>query len=411
MNFKILGGVLILAGTAIGAGMLALPITTGPAGIVNASGLFVAACAFMMYTLFLLLEAILSAKTRHSNLISLIGEILGPTGQIVAWGCCLLLLYAVSAAYLTGGGAILYTVSQASPLLHLPNEQSGMLVFLVVIGIVGCLRARIVDLFNRFLMMALLVSFVLLLFGTTYGTQAFTYSPGETSYLLPAVSVIFLSFTCHPVFPTICAYFKYDVQTLKKVIIIGCAVPLVFYSIWEAIILGLLPVSGDNSLLALSTAEYPVTAMIHSLEVALGRHWLGLVVTWFSFFAMATSYLAVTISLVEFIDDGIALEKYSRPTAYMVTLLPPLTFAIAYPAGFITALGYAGVFVAVLYCIMPALMVAKLRYRSANAEAGQAEAWTEARFQAPGGKVVLLGVCLVSLMIILVQVGVTLGWL
>lgn len=405
MNFKILGGVLILAGTAIGAGMLALPITTGPAGILNASGLFVVACGFMMYTLFLLLESTLRAKSRHKNLISLTGEVLGPTGQLVAWCCCLLLLYAVSAAYLTGGGAIIYSVTKASSWLSLPNEQAGMLVFWSFIGIIGCLRARIVDLFNRGLMLALITSFAVLLFGTTHDAPAFTYSHGLSQYLLPAVSVIFLSFTCHPVFPTICAYFDYNVKTLKKVIVIGCVVPLVFYSIWEAIILGLLPLEGHDGLLALSQAEFPVNAMIHSLEVALSRHWLGVVVTWFSFFAMATSYLAVTISLVDFIEDGLVLKSHSRSVAMLATLLPPLLFAIAYPEGFITALGYAGVFVAVLYCILPALMVAKQRWLGGD------NAAAEGGFRAPGGWFTLAGVCLVSLLIVVVEVGLTLDWL
>ncbi len=45
----------------------------------------------------------------------------------------------------------------------------------------------------------------------------------------------------------------------------------------------------------------------------------------------------------------------------IITFLPPLAFALFYPRGFVMALGYAGVALAVLALIMPALLVMKSR--------------------------------------------------
>ena len=54
---KTYGGILIVAGTQIGAGMLALPLTTGIAGFSYAVLTFVVCFIYMLTTLFLLLEA------------------------------------------------------------------------------------------------------------------------------------------------------------------------------------------------------------------------------------------------------------------------------------------------------------------------------------------------------------------
>ena len=46
MNTKIIGGTLLVAGTAIGAGMLALPVLTGMAGFVPSLFLFLHSSLF-----------------------------------------------------------------------------------------------------------------------------------------------------------------------------------------------------------------------------------------------------------------------------------------------------------------------------------------------------------------------------
>ncbi len=45
----------------------------------------------------------------------------------------------------------------------------------------------------------------------------------------------------------------------------------------------------------------------------------------------------------------------------MITFLPPLAFALFYPRGFVMALGYAGVALAVLALMLPAMLVMKSR--------------------------------------------------
>ncbi len=58
--------------------------------------------------------------------------------------------------------------------------------------------------------------------------------------------------------------------------------------------------------------------------------------------------------------------KINRPLASMVTFLPPLAFALFYPQGFIMALGYAAIALAILAIFLPLVMVVKVRQQATD---------------------------------------------
>ena len=53
---SVIGGMLLVAGSCIGAGMLALPILTGLAGFIPSLSMLLVACLFMTFTSLLLVE-------------------------------------------------------------------------------------------------------------------------------------------------------------------------------------------------------------------------------------------------------------------------------------------------------------------------------------------------------------------
>jgi tyrosine-specific transport protein len=94
--------------------------------------------------------------------------------------------------------------------------------------------------------------------------------------------------------------------------------------------------------------------------------WISVGVNGFSDIAMTTSFLGVTLGLFDFLADGLKRQntRAGRLQTALITFIPPLFFALYYPKGFITALGYAGLCVTVLEVILPALMVYRLRKSS-----------------------------------------------
>jgi len=399
---KTLGGILLVAGTSIGAGMLALPITTGVSGFYYSASLFVICFLYMLSTLFLLLEANCYSDQIEANIISMAKDRLGPWGEIVAWLAYLLLLYSVAAAYMSGGGSLVAKLLQ-SQIHDKVSTTQGILVFVAIFGFIVYFGTRVIDSINRLLMAGLLVAYLILLFFLTPHVQLKHLEEGQPQYLWAVIPVVILSFTSHLILPSMRTYMKNNVQQLKKALFFGSLVPLVFYLLWQFLILGVLPNRGVYGLDAISQSTQPLSDLTHALSANLGLAWIAVIVGCFSFFALVTSFFGVSLSVFDFLADGFGIKKNmtGRVILIFISVLPPLLFALYYPHGFVLAISYAGVFVAVLYGILPVLMVWKARYREHK----------EASYQLFGGKFMLSVIFLGALLVIFFQVAATLKWL
>ena len=112
MNIKLfqkgstLGGILLISGSCIGAGMLALPIITGLGGFFSSIITLFICWIFMTFTGLLLLE-INSWFTQRSNLVSMAGNSYGFAGRIISWILYLFLFFSLIVAYISGCGNII----------------------------------------------------------------------------------------------------------------------------------------------------------------------------------------------------------------------------------------------------------------------------------------------------------------
>src|SRR3990167_3888929 len=103
---RILGGIFLVAGTSVGAGMLALPVVTAAGGFFPALLLYVLCFGFMTSTGLLILEVCLEMPP-DTNLVTMASTYLGRFGKVSAWVLYLFLFYCLTVAYLSGGGALL----------------------------------------------------------------------------------------------------------------------------------------------------------------------------------------------------------------------------------------------------------------------------------------------------------------
>ena len=103
---SIIGGVLLVIGNIIGAGILALPIAIAQLGLPYALLMLVFFWLLMMLGAYYFLEANLALPS-GSNLISMSRAALGSFGVLIAWVCNLLVMYSLIAAYISGGGDLI----------------------------------------------------------------------------------------------------------------------------------------------------------------------------------------------------------------------------------------------------------------------------------------------------------------
>ena len=141
-----------------------------------------------------------------------------------------------------------------------------------------------------------------------------------------------------------------------------------------------------------SLSSSHLSALSRIMSENFGIASLGALNTTFSFFAIITSFLGVTISVADSITDGFKLQgkPYHHFLRMPLTLIPPLLIVFLKPAGFIAVLSYGGMFFAIAYGLVPAMIAWVARYHRGHVSS----------YTLPGGKPVLIFIGLVAAIIV-----------
>jgi len=388
-----LGAILLVAGCCIGAGMLGLPILSALGGFKPSIFLFILSWLFMSFTALLLLEVNLWFHDDIS-IVSMAERTLGPIGKIVGWGTFLFLFYSLMVAYISGSGQLITDFLMQTFTIYVPSWL-GSLVLILVFAFLIFLGTYVVDRFNRILMAGLIVTYILLvvLGGMHVNPELLNYQ--NWSIAPYAIPIMIVSFGFHNLIPSLTTYMQRDAKKMQKIILLGSAIPLLIYVVWEWVILGLIPVGEHETFQAVLDSGEMAT---NALKKAVGSSWIVDIAHYFAFFAIITSCLGVALSFVDFLADGLNIKKTCSGKCLLLLLVffPPWFFACLFPYVFLTALNYAGGFGAViLFGLLPASMVWSGRYLSRIAQPHA--------FTVPGGKTALVAVIFSSLCIILLQ--------
>lgn len=402
MKNRAFGSMFIVAGTTIGAGMLAMPLAAAGAGFsVTALSLFFL-WALMVLTALLLVEVWQSAPP-DMGLGTLARRELGRTGQWLAGGSMLFLMYALTTAYISGAGELIagsvndWFNSAFSP-------TAGALLFTFIAGSVVSAGTHAVDFCNRGLFSAKLIMLVVMLVVMLALMMPhihrvnLTTLPVEQGLALSAIPVLFTSFGFHGSIPSIVKYMGGDTRRLRKIFILGSAIPLVAYLLWQLATLG--AISGET-FLGILAANSGLNGLLQAIRNTVTAPGVELAVHLFADLALATSFLGVALGLFDYLADMLRRRGNlsGRLQTGLITFLPPLTFAVFYPRGFVIALGYAGVALSVLALILPTLLAWRIRRRIENT----------AGWRVPGGTPLLCAVFVCGLAVIGIQMCITAG--
>jgi len=355
MKNQMLGGILLIAGTTLGVGMLAFPVVTAFGGFIPSTFLLMAIWLVMFISAIFFLDANLSVKGEN-NMVSMAEKTIGTWGKLLAWIVYLLLLYSLTAAYIAGCSPLIVEAIHTATGYSIP-EWLAPFALPVVFGGFIYFGTGGVDRVNRLLMFCLVLAYILLVCFVPTHVNFEHLLHADAPAMLIAIPVVITSFGYHIIIPSLSNYMKRDRKTLRKTILIGSMIPVVVYLLWQTLILGTVP-------LPLLTKAYVLgDSATTPLAQVLQNSWIGLAAKLFAFFAIVTSFIGVTLSLSDFLTDGFKIKKSweGRLLAIFLTFIPPLFFVFTYQRGFYIALQYAGAFVAILLVFLPAAMVWKLK--------------------------------------------------
>lgn len=349
---KTVGSLLLIAGTTIGAGMLALPIASAGLGFGTASIIMLLLWALMAYTALLMVEIHQFAPS-DASLNHLAQGLLGRKGQLIANSALMFLLYALCAAYIAGGGEQLNQKLTTWFDLSLPS-QIGAILFTLLVGTIVGLGTYCVDLINRGLFGLKIVALILML-GLLLPQVKIPHLlelPLNQGLIISAIPVIFTSFGFHGSIPSVVRYLGVEVKALRRIMLLGSALPLIIYLLWQ---IGSQGVLTQSQLLENQT----LSSFISQLANILHSQYLGNAISLFADLALTTSFLGVSLGLFDFMASNLKRKDNfaGRSLTTVITFLPPLGFALFYPQGFITALGYAAIALVILAIFLPVAMV------------------------------------------------------
>lgn len=393
---SLLGGMLLVAGCCIGAGMLALPVLTGLSGFFPSTVALFASWAFMIFTAFLLVE-INGWFSGKVNLLSMVGASLGRRGQQVCWVSYLFLFYALLVAYTAASGSILSAAAKSAFGADVPPTVSSF-AFALFFGFLVYLGTRSIDLMNRWLMAGLILSYLAMIGLGLPEVQLsqLTYSQPNAAFL--ALPVLVISFGFHNIIPSLTYYMHGDLQKVRSAILGGSLLALFIYLLWTLFVLGIVPVPMLRE--AYQNGEEATIA----LQKIIGSSVIGVFAQSFAFFAIVTSFLAQGLSLVHFIADGLKVaSKHHRENGWLclAAIVPPAILAIVYPALFFKALNFAGGICAViLFGFLPIFMSWVGRYKKNMVSP----------YRVAGGKLSLILAFAFALLIIIREVSRILGF-
>ncbi|MEI8055586.1 MAG: aromatic amino acid transport family protein [bacterium] len=363
---KFVGCTMILIGTTIGAGMLALPTACYAAGFTFASILMLFMWALSIVTALMIIEVNLAFPAHACSFNTMTGKTLGTFGKIITWVSYLLLLYIITMAYIAGASSTANNILKPILGAEAPSWTTAI-PFTLILGTAVFWSTKSVDLFNRGLISLksfLLIAAIALFMPHIDATKLFTEQNIEQAkYLWVAAPTFLTAFTYQLVIPSLRIYIGEKPRELKWIVVLGATFCLVIYLLWIAVTLGTIPLVGDNSFTSWAQNHGSVGEFIRVAIDTINNKWVTSAIYGFTNVALTTSFLGVTLSLFDFLADGFKRSntRFGRLQTACLTFVPPLLVALFYPKGFEKAVNCAAIFVAISLIILPALMVYRLR--------------------------------------------------
>ena len=393
---KTVGSTLLVAGTMIGAGMLAMPLTSAGIGFGFTLVLLLGLWALLTFSALLFVELYQTAES-DAGIGTLAEQYFGKAGRIIATAVLIIFLYALIAAYVSGGGSLLKDLLPESF-----GDKVSILLFTVIFGSFIVIGTHSVDKINRVLFFVMLAAFavVLSLMLPEIKFDNLMATPIDNALIISASPVFFTAFGFHGSIPSLNKYLDGNVKALRISILIGSAITLFAYILWQMSTHGLLT---QNEFLQILKEDATLNGLVKATLAITGSNIIAGAVKLFSTLALVTSFLGVGLGLLECIEDLLKRSfniSAGRISLGLMTFIPPLVFALFYPEGFILALGYAGQMFAFYAVVLPVSLVWKAR-----------RAHTNLPYKVWGGNLTLIIVLVLGVIITSIPFAIRAGYL
>ena len=363
---SVAGAAALVAGTTIGAGVLALPTATAASGFLPSTAAMGVAWLYMtlsgLFIAELTLNRIVGSGRPGLGLLELFENSLGKNLGFVGSGAYFFLHYAIMVAYVAQGGT---NTSNFLAMLGFPDIASisgaGQAFFAGLCCItLFVANSRTVENINNMLVVGVIASFTGIVgLGSTTADFEALVNPNvqHPENVVSCFPILILALVYQNIVPTVVYQLEGNRSKITKAIMAGTTIPLLMFLAFNAVVLG-------NAL----KAGVDLTSGVNPVSLLEGNA-IGDLVGIFSMLAVITSLIGFTYGLLDAWTDVLGLptsgkdfDKFKTPLFGLI-FAPPLALAVLQPNIFYNALDYAGGFgVTTLFLLLPPVMVWKERY-------------------------------------------------
>lgn len=365
---SILGGSMIIAGTAVGAGMFSIPMVTSGVWFSGSVVLLIYTFICMLLSGLMILEANMNYPA-GASFHTMVKDLLGSGWNTINTLSITFVLYILTYAYISAGSSII--TENISKYVQVPQALSGF-VFAVVIAFFVWLSTRAVDRLSTILIGGMVITFVMSIGGmVTTASPLILFNQYENSqseylpYALAALPYLLTSFGYHGNVPGLVKYYNKDSRSVMLSLVYGAGITVTIYILWQYAIQGNIP---RSSFIAIRENGNNIGALLNQMNISAQSSFISQFLTLFSYMALASSFLGVSLGLFDFIADFFKFNDshQGRFKSVIITFLPPTILGLAFPNGFIYAIGFAGLAATIWAVIVPAMMARASRKRFPN---------------------------------------------
>lgn len=362
MSIKLLQSIFLIIGTAVGAGILALPISTVSLGFRGSLIALLITGGFMTYAALNLIKARL-CFSEDVDLATMTTTLLGKGTNAVIEFCYLVLLMALVSLYITVGSAwitdLLETyagVTASSTIVQIGFTTA--IATLIYSGMANLVNVNqlITSLKLFFLTMLILLSFP--------EVKKINLEPYSIVSIPATLSMLLTTFGFAIVMPSLATYLNQDKKKLYTALMIGSLVIILAYIAWEFISFGVIGPQ-ETGLAGFAKSQDKGIAVINTLSHIVQKpsfttFGFGVMLT-----AVLTSFIGVGLCLYHYLKDALPIKNLRAKsiTAILSGFATPVLIVNLYPTGIASILSFAGIFVAVILGLLPTALVLSKEYR------------------------------------------------
>lgn len=394
-KFTLIAAAFLVAGTIIGGGMLALPVAVATNGFFPSAVYMLVAWGMMTLTALMFLEVSLWMEP-GVHVISMTSRLLGKWGKRVAWLLYLFICYASLVAYAAAGGSQAASFLSSAFNISLSHFNG---VALYIFGLCSVIYAgtKFLGRVNALLFTGMIAAyFGVVGMGIDELTPSYlTRSSWANAWL--GLPLFLTSFSFQTMVPSLTPYLKRNASCLRAAIVGGTTLSLLIYLIWQALIMGIVPLEGPHGLLEAWRIGEPATQFVS--EHVEGSY-VVVLVNFFAFFAIITSFLGIGLGLWDFLSDGLKIPEKGKGQLLLglLIVIPTLFFATQLERVFYLALEATGGYGdTILNGLIPVMLIWVGRYKEKIAL--NPPAWYESRQVLTIVFIFFFGVALLKLLI------------